>query len=370
MQYQCFCGGLTQISIVHFGFGGKREIESAIKMTGKTSVTLHDVARLAGVSIATVSRCLNKPDAVRADKRKNVETAIRTLGYVPDGTARALVSRRSRMIGAIFPAIDSALFGSALEEFQQQLAAEGYTVVVASSGYDPELELQHVRNLIQNGIDALLLVGMSRSPEVYRLIEMRQIPYVTVWRNSAGSQHPSIGFDNVAAAEHLTDYLVGLGHRRFAVFSGLLAGNDRARDRVEGVRRSLERQGIDLPADAVLERPFGVDEGREMARLVLTGPNPPTAIVCGSEPFAYGSIFEAKDMGIDIPRQLSVSGFDDLWLASQIRPSLTTVRTPHGEIGKEAAKYLLARLNGRQLAPPRALETQLIIRKSTASPPH
>lgn len=339
-------------------------------MTRKSSVTLYDVARHAGVSIATVSRCLNKPDSVRADKRKSVEAAIRTLGYVPDGAARALVSRRSRMIGAVFPAIDSALFGSALEEFQQQLAAQGYTVVVASSGYDPELELRHVRNLIQNGIDALLLVGAERSAEVYRLIEMRQIPYVTVWRSITGSDHPAIGFDNISAAEHLTDYLVGLGHRRFAMFSGLLAANDRARDRVEGVRRSLARHRLELGEDAILERPFGVEEGREMARFVLNRPDPPTAIICGSEPFAYGSIFEAADMGIKVPDQVSITGFDDLWLASQIRPSLTTVRTPHGEIGREAAKYLLARLDGQPHTQPRALETELIIRKSTAPPPH
>lgn len=338
-------------------------------MTRKSSITLYDVAHQAGVSIATVSRCLNSPDSVRADKRKKVEAAIRTLGYVPDGAARALVSRRSRMIGAVFPAIDSALFGSALEEFQHQLAVQGYTVVVASSGYDPELELRHVRNLIQNGIDALLLVGAERSPEVYRLIKMRQIPYVTVWRSLVESDHPSIGFDNIAAAEHVTDYLVGLGHRQFAMFSGLLAENDRARDRVEGVQRSLARHGLELPAGAILERQFGVEEGREMARLVLSRPNPPTAIICGSEPFAYGSIFEAADMGIDVPRQVSVTGFDDLWLASQIRPSLTTVRTPHGEIGREAARYLLARLDGQPHGPPRPLDTELIIRKSTARPP-
>ena len=346
-----------------------RKLENAIKMKQRSSVTLYDVADLAGVSIATVSRCLNRPDAVRADKREKVEQAVRELGYVPDGVARALVSRQSRTIGAIFPAIDSALFGCALEVFQRELAAVGYTVVVASSQYDPELEERHVKNLLQNGIDALLLVGIDRSQEVYRLIEGRQIPYVAVWRSQAGSPHPSVGFDNIAAAEHLTDYLVGLGHRRFAVFSGLLKDNDRARDRVEGVRRSLTRHGLELPARAILERPFGVDAGREMTRIVMADDPAPTAIVCGSEPFAYGTIFETAEMGIDVPSEVSVAGFDDLWLARQIRPALTTVRTPQQEIGEEAARYLLARLDGRRVAPLRPLETHLIIRKSTAPPP-
>ena len=235
-------------------------------------------------------------------------------------------------------------------------------------GYDPELEARHVRNLLQNGIDALLLVGVSRPTETYRMIEARQIPYVTIWRSASGSEHPSVGFDNVAAAEHLTDYLVGLGHRRFAMFSGLLADNDRAHDRVEGVRGSLERHGLELPDNAILQRPFGVDEGREMMRLVAGESPRPTAIVCGSEPFAYGAIFEAAEMGIDVPGNLSIAGFDDLWLASQIRPALTTVRTPQREIGEDAARYLLARLSGDRVVPPRPLDTHLIVRDSTAPP--
>lgn len=273
------------------------------------------------------------------------------------------------MIGAIFPAVDNALFGCALEVFQQELAHEGYTVVVASSGYDADLEARHVRNLLQNGIDALLLVGTARSADIYRLIAARQIPYVAVWRSDQASEHPCIGFDNIAAAEHLTDHLVDLGHRRFAMFSGQLDGNDRAQDRVEGVRRSLDRHGISLPANAILERPFGVDEGREMFRMVMTEDPAPTAIICGSEPFAYGAVFEAAERNIAVPDQVSIAGFDDLWLASQLSPALTTVRTPQREIGEEAAKYLLARLKGDRIAPPRPLETHLIIRKSTAPPP-
>jgi len=343
--------------------------ESALNISIEQRVTLKDVARAADVSAATVSRFINTPVAVRTDKRQRIEDAIKTLGYVPHGAAQALASRRSRMIGAIFPSIDNTLFGCALEVFQHHASAADYTVVVASSEYDPELETRQVRRLLRSGVDALLLVGVERSPEVYNLITARKIPYVTLWRSGGDILHPCVGFDNVAATEHLTDYLIGLGHKRFGVFSGLLKHNDRAQDRVSGVYKSLENHGISAENATILERQFGVDEGREMFRQITSNRNPPTAIICGSEPFAYGAIFEAAEMGIDVPGEISIAGFDDLWLSSQIKPSLTTIRTPQREMAERAARYLLARLSGEQVAAPRPLEIDLIIRNSTGTAP-
>ena len=134
--------------------------------------TQEDVARAAGVSAATVSRCLNRPDIVRPALQAKVEAAIRALDYVPHGAARSLASRRSRMIGAIFPSLDSALFGGALEALQSEIAESGHTLVVASSNYDPARERDHVRNLLASGIDALMLVGGARDEVVYRLAEL------------------------------------------------------------------------------------------------------------------------------------------------------------------------------------------------------
>ena len=343
--------------------------ESATKSTRPHSATLDDVARLAGVSPATVSRCLNRPESVNPEKRQRVLGAVNTLGYVPHGAARALALKQSKMVGGIFPSIDSALFGSALEVFQRNMADAGYTVVVASSAYDPEMEARHIRRLVQSGIDALMVVGLCRDEETYWPIHARGIPYVSVWRHVEDSDHPTIGFDNRAAAEHLTDYLFSLGHRRVAVLSGTLANNDRAQDRLEGVKRSCQRHGVAFDENYLQERPFGVEGGRDMFRSVMSMPEPPTAIVCGSEVFAYGAIFEAAEMKIRIPEQVSIASFDDLWLSAQITPPLTTVRTPHAEIGEQAARYLIARLKGQRIVPPRPLGTDLIIRKSTGPAP-
>ena len=327
--------------------------------------TLSDVAALADVSPATVSRWLNQPLSVREAKRRQIQDAVARLGYVPHGAARALASRQSRMIGAIFPAVDNALFGHALEEFQNVLGNAGYTVVVASSGYDPDMEAKHIRRMLQSGIDALLLVGTERDSGLYDLIGRYGIPYVSVWRYARDCPHPCVGFDNIQAAQHLCDYLFTLGHNRIAVLSGYLQHNDRARDRLVGVRLSHRAHGLPLDDDLVREAPFAVTEGRDMFRALMSRPAPPTAFLCGAEPFAYGAFFEAAAMGYAVPGDLSIAGFDDLWLSSHLTPPLTTVRTPHAEIGTQAARFLITELKGEPQPAPRPLETQLIVRGST-----
>ncbi len=345
------------------------ENESALKTATAGTATLDDVAREAAVSPATVSRCLNNPDSVRAEKRGRILAAVERLSYVPHAAARALASRRSRMLGAVFPSLDSALFGGALEAFQKEVAGSGYTVVVASSAYDPEGEHTHIRNLIASGIDGLMLIGARRSDAVYKLIADSGIPYVLTWISKAAGGHPCIGFDNAEAAGHLTRYLYDLGHRRFGVLSGLTDHNDRAAARLDGVRGFLNGRDIDLDPSFVFERRFVVDDGREAFRLMMSRADPPTALVCGSAPLAYGAIFEAQEMGIAVPEQISIAGFDDMWLAAQLTPPLTTVQTPRIEMGRDSARYLLARLAGTEIADPRPFETKLIVRHSTGPAP-
>ena len=344
-------------------------MKALIKVRRMVRPTLNDVALKAGVSPATVSRWLNRPGSVRAEKRQNIERAVETLGYVPHGAAQALASRQSRLVGGVFPAVDNALFGHALEEFQTVLAEAGYTVVVASSAYNPDMEAQAIRRMLQSGIDALLLVGTERDRRLYDLIQARGIPFVSVWRYAADCPHPCIGFDNVHAAEHLCNHLFDLGHRHIAVLSGRLAHNDRAQDRLEGIRRSYRKHGLTFDDSLLREQTFGVSEGRDMFRSLMSCEVRPTAFICGSEPFAYGAMFEAAAMGCRVPGDVSIAGFDDLWLSSHLTPALTTVHTPHGEIGAQAARYLLAKLRNEDPPLPRPLETQLVVRQSTGPAP-
>lgn len=346
-----------------------KKSESVIKSARPSSVTLEDIAQAAAVSPATASRCLNHPESVRLEKRERIFAAIKRLNYVPHSAARALALRRTRMIGAVFPSLDNTLFGGALDSFQKAVATAGYTVLIASSEYDPDRERTHIQNLLASGVEALMLVGAARDPAIYRLINARHVPYVLSWIYEPDQKHAYIGFDNAGAAAHLTDYLMMLGHRRFGVISGITDGNDRAQSRLRGVRSALADKSLELDTDCLFERPFSIEEGRDVFHLLMSMARPPTAIVCGSSSFAYGALFEAMAMGIKVPDTVSVAGFDDLWLAPHISPPLTTVQTPRYEMGEQAAHYLITKLEGRQIALPRELETKLVVRKSTGPAP-
>jgi len=208
-------------------------------------VSITDVAERAGVSTATVSRVLNGTAKVAEDAMLKVENACRELNYVPNGAARALSSRRTRTIGAVVPSIENAGFAVAIGALQRRLDAAGYTLIVASSDYDPEMELHEVTMLMSRGIDGLLLVGGEHHPDLIATMIQQDLPFIETWTLSA--EHPCVGFDNVAAARQVTDYLLDLGHVEIGVIAGRTRHNDRAAGRVAGIRQGLEARGLKLP---------------------------------------------------------------------------------------------------------------------------
>ncbi len=333
-----------------------------------TSPRLEDVARRARVSTATVSRVLNSPADVSEGLRARVESAVAALGYVPHGAARALASRRSHTIGAIIPTIENAIFARGVQALQGALYEAGYTLLLASSDYDSAREMRALRSLIARGIDGLLLVGESRSRSAYELMQAKGIPYVNTWIYRHNSRHPCIGFDNRAAARRMADLLLDLGHRNIAMLSGRTRDNDRARQRVEGVQASLAARGLGLPAAHLLERPYDIDAARAATRDLLETSTPPSAILCGMDTLAVGALLECRARGLRIPHDISITGFDDLELASAVEPPLTTMRVPSGEMGTVAAEYLLARIAGHEVQSRVRLEAVLVERGSTAAP--
>lgn len=334
-----------------------------------TSPRLDDVARLAGVSTATVSRALNRPQLVSGRLRRRVQEAIEALGYVPHGAARALAGRRSHTMGAIIPTIDNAIFARGIQALQNTLFARGFTLLLASSDYDLGRELRAARRLVERGVDGVLLVGNDHQPGLYTLLRDRRVPYVETWVHGENTAHPCIGFDNRGATARIVDYLVKLGHRRIAMIAGVTRDNNRARERVEGARDALAAHSMDLPPDWLLERPYEVSAGREAMAVLMGAARKPTAVVCGNDVIALGAIFECAARGIDVPGQVSVTGFDDLDIAAQVNPPLTTMRVPSEEMGRRAAEYLLACLDGRQPNARTRLDVELVERATTGPPP-
>jgi len=330
--------------------------------------TQHDVARLAGVSIATVSRVLNAPMSVNENRRKAVQQAMTELEYVPNLAGQMLVSRRSRIIGSVFPRLNTILFGQFFTEIQYQLDDRGYMFSLTSYNYRLENETERLRQLIARGAEGLILVGCSQSDEALALIEKSGVACLRTWTWREQSSLPQIGFCNTSAMARIAEHIADLGHRNIAYISGHLKDNDRARDRLQGVREVLNRRGLALADNHIIETSFGIDEGAHAFVTLVSKSNPPTAIICGSDIFAFGALREANRMGISVPGDVSVTGFDDTEFSEICMPSLTTVRTPRQLMAERCAQVLVENLENGEPIPSMKLPTELIVRNSTAQP--
>jgi LacI family transcriptional regulator len=336
---------------------------------GRRAAGIRDVAQLAGVSTATVSRYFNEPSSLRPDMRARVESAVRELGYIRHGAARALSMRRSHAIGAIIPTVDNPTRAGKIAALQKRCRERGYNLLLALSEYDPELELQQCRSLIEAGVDGMMLEGALHDPSLYAVLEKRGIAFVNTAVYDPQAPYPNIGFDNRATARRLADHLLDLGHRTIGMIAGPRRGSDRARERVEGVRDALRVRGLDLPDERVVEHNYRVTDGRSGLRALMNKDPRPTAVICGNDVLAFGALIEAQALGFSVPQALSIAGFDDLEWASQMPPGLTTMAFSAPEIGRLAADYLIDSLSGVALPHATEVEVRLILRGSTGPAP-
>lgn len=326
--------------------------------------TLQDVADLAAVSTATVSRCLNNSGHVTEKTRLKVQQAIQTLGYSPNFGAQALAAKRTNTIGAIIPTMENAIFARGMQAFQETLAENGITLIIASCSYRPELEEEQIRSLVARGADALLLIGQSRPAATYQFLARRNIPYVLAWAHKKESQHCYIGFDNQAAAQTITRQVLELGHRNLGVIVGLTRNNDRARDRITGIEHAIADFGAQTAPLQVIEAEYTFQEGAKALDQLLANPTPPTAVICGNDVLAVGAVKRAKQLGLAVPEDLSITGFADIEVSELIDPELTTVHVPHREMGIAAAKSLIAMLKTQTPVESHLLETRIVNRQS------
>jgi LacI family transcriptional regulator len=291
-------------------------------------------------------------------------TAVEKLGYTPNFGARVMAANRTFTIGAIIPTMENAIFARGLQAFQDALRERGYTLLVSSSAYRPELEDEQIRALVARGADGLLLIGHDRDPEIYRYLERQAVPVLVAWAFVAGSPQPAIGFDNRAAMQALARRVIGLGHRRIGVISGVVKGNDRAAQRLEGIRQAIRDAGMPETALSIIETPYGIEAGAEAFRQLMGAEARPTAVMCGNDVLAVGALRAARDMGLAVPGDVSITGFDDIELARIVTPALTTVRVPHGEMGRQAAVELVEMVEQRRAGRSVELAVSLQMRES------
>lgn len=329
------------------------------------SATQIDVARRAGVSTATVSRVLNGSPLVSAASRERVEAAIRELAYLPHEAARSLAMRRSRTLGAIIPTLTNAIFAAGVNAFEDEARARGHALFIAVSNYDPVQEGFLIRQMVERGVDGLLLVGNDRGQESRAMLASSGLRCACTWTYDESAALANIGFDNAAAMAPVVDHLVASGRRRVAVLAGVLAGNDRARARLDGAVRRLEEHG--LAPIAVEETRYSIRRAKEAARALLAlGPD---AIVCGNDVIAFGALSACRAVGRRVPDDVAITGVDDLPISAEVDPPLTTVRIPAEEMGRRAAAELIGAIREDRPVAPIRLETRLVVRRSSWRPP-
>jgi LacI family transcriptional regulator len=333
-------------------------------MDAKKAPTLKDVAKYAGVSTATVSRCINTPKLVQPNTRSHIEAAIEQLGYTPNFGAKVLASKRTDTVGAVIPTMDNAIFARGLQAFQEEMADAGVTMLAASSGYDTRREAEQIRALVGRGADGLLLIGTARPNATYEFLQRRKVPYVIAWNYRTDRKGHYAGFNNRHAACELAELVLSQGHRKIAMIAGITLFNDRAADRIAGVRDALAKAEIPTANFDIVESKYSMDAGGEAFAELMSRTQPPTAILCGNDVLAVGAIKRAREIELSVPGDVSVVGFDDIELATVVEPSLTTVHVPHKQMGRAAARLLLKLRDGRSDSESVELPTYIVERQS------
>lgn len=321
------------------------------------------IARMTGLSVATVSRVINGAANVAPATRQSVQDAIARAGFEPHPAARALSTRRSRIVGALVPTLAHSIFSTFLNGIERELAHHGYALVVATTDHQPLQELARARDLLGMGAEALIVSGAVHDPAFEKLIAARDLPVVATSIYAPRSRLPTIGYDNRALGREALRHLHGLGHRRIAVLHGPTADNDRTRLRLAGVRAAASGAKLHF-----IGTTLDASGGAEAARAALAAEPRCTALLCLSDVLALGALFEARRARIAVPAQVSIMGFDDLDWAAVCDPPLTTLRLPTAAMGELAARAVVERLElGIEITSHR-LDADIVVRASTAAP--
>ena len=306
-------------------------------------VTMKDVADLASVGTITVSRVLRTPEKVSEAKRNRVQKAIEQLGYVPDNTAGALSSNKSRVFGAIVSTVNDSVFAQTLDGLSSTLRAAGYELLLTSTNYDPTVEEDALRALLARRPDGIVLTSTSHSSGVKNLLKSVNIPIVEIWQLPSQPLDIAVGFSNFQAGYDMAHHLIGRGKKNIAFIGGNEPGNDRGRRRRDGYIAALA--DAKLPPIIWPSEDQDLPSGIELGAAVFEGclkVNPAiNAVMCVSDQVAVGVLCEARRRGVEVPGGLSVSGFGGFELAMSSGFDLTTIEIPGREIGVASAKALL-----------------------------
>jgi len=326
---------------------------------------MKDVAKKAGVSVATVSHVINNTRIVSELTKAKVKTALEELNYQPNAVARSLRRKESMIIGLIIPDNTNPYFAEIAWSIEYASKNQGYSVILCNSDGDINRESSCLDVLIENQVDGIILVAAGKSSDKIQKLVERKMPLVMVDRDSPNVRTDSIQINNGMCGGVAVEYLIALGHQKIACITGPRDVTP-SFDRVDGYKKALSKNKISIKDAYIIKGDFKPHGGYLAGYKLLEMEDPPTAVFACNDLMAYGVMRAATEKGINCPDDLSVVGFDDIYLSTYINPPLTTIKQPRIEMGEEAVSSLLQRIkNPDRLARNIILEAGLVIRSST-----
>jgi LacI family transcriptional regulator len=334
-------------------------------------LSIHEVAKRARVSIATVSRTINGVPTVAPQLSRRVWKVIEELGYYPNTQARSLVSGRSRTFGLIVSEITNPFFPEIVQSFEDVAVQNNYEVLLTSTVHDPKRMALSVRRMIERRVEGVAIVTFGMEDALLEDLKSRNVPLVFIDVGPALPRISNIRIDYLHGLRQAVQHVAALRHERIAFISGPLTLKS-AVARQRAFSHSMEEIGLPIEASYLIEGDHTMEGGIAAMRKLLALPNRPTAVICSNDMTAMGVIRESYDQGVHIPRDLSVIGFDDIRLAQFVVPPLTTVRMSQTDIARLAFDALLAEVQRKTPSPggtEYTLRTALVLRHSTAMAP-
>lgn len=309
------------------------------------SITLKDVARMAGLSPMTVSRALHNPKLVKPDTIARVKAASAELGYIPNMLAGSLTTKRSQLVAAIVPQLSNSMFAETVQGLNDELSAHSYQLLLSLSNYSGQKEEELLTAILSRQPDGVVLTGITHHPGVRKKLLATGIPVVETWDLTPSPIDIAIGFSQERIGEKVAQYLLGKGYKRFAA---ICARDERAIRRHQALEAELAQHGLNSLATQLTTPPTTLNLGREAMRAILAG-HAPEVVVCSSDVLAQGALIEATVQGISVPEQLGIMGFGDFDFAAYTHPPLSSVHIDKRAIGVQAARSLIAKIEGKPL---------------------
>jgi len=329
--------------------------------------SIKDIARAARVSHSTVSRALHNSPLVNRETGDRIRQLARGMGYRPSAVARSLVTKKTQTIGVVVTMISDPFIAEVVSGIEETANDHGYSVFLANSNADPDREVKVVHSFHERRVDGILVTASRVGALYLPLLTELKVPIVLINNQHPGEFVHSVMIDNLTAGREATEHLIKLGHRRIA-YLGDQFGFQSDTERFAGYRRALELADLPFAPELVVHGDGKAEGGMQAMEKLLKLTRPPTAVFCYNDMSALGALRVIRTEGLSVPGDISLIGFDDLFIASYTQPLLTTIRQPRRQMGRMAMEILLKLFSGLDSKTNLKVKGELIVRESTAPP--